>query len=227
MSPTRDRRGATSTRTLLLAGGAAVVLAGNGWLGYQLSTLKAEAAQRRTDASGAATATLDAQLAADRARLQSIMDRVRAEAANDKGLHLSVEVDSGTVTLERDGLVLRTMEADLGPESVVGTAPDTQRLATPRGVRTVKSVIAKGASYELPAWLWRERGLDVPEKRTLRNAFGPGAAFLEDGTLIYARTTEGPLSDSLYVWPGAIRLSLDDLKAVLPNLKPGVKVYLF
>ena len=222
-----NRRGALPTRTLALACALAAMLGVTGWLAWRVKSLQAEAARSRTDAFGTSNATVDAQMAAQRARLQSILDRVRAEAANDRGLHVSVEVDSTYATLERDGLVLRTMDVDVGPESVVGTAPDTQRLATPRGVRTVTSVVAKGATYELPAWLWRERGLDAPASRKLKGAFGLGAAFLEDGTLIYARTTDGPLSDSLYVWPGAIRLTAEDLKAVLPNLKPGVKVYLY
>lgn len=222
-----NRRGALPTRTLALACALAAMLGVTGWLAWRVKSLQAEAARSRTDALGTSNATVDAQMAAQRARLQSILDRVRAEAANDRGLHVSVEVDSTYATLERDGLVLRTMDVDVGPESVVGTAPDTQRLATPRGVRTVTSVVAKGATYELPAWLWRERGLDAPASRKLKGAFGLGAAFLEDGTLIYARTTDGPLSDSLYVWPGAIRLTAEDLKAVLPNLKPGVKVYLY
>ena len=222
-----NRRGALPTRTLALACALAAMLGVTGWLAWRVKSLQAEAARSRTDAFGTANATADAQMAAQRARLQSILDRVRSEAANDRGLHVSIEVDSTYATLERDGLVLRTMDVDVGPESVVGTAPDTQRLATPRGVRTVTSVVAKGATYELPAWLWRERGLDAPASRKLKGAFGLGAAFLEDGTLIYARTTDGPLSDSLYVWPGAIRLTAEDLKAVLPNLKPGVKVYLY
>ena len=227
MSGPIDRRGALPTRTLALACALATMLGVTGWLAWRVVSLQAEAARSRTDALGTSNATADAQLAAQRARLQSILDRVRSQAANDRGLHVSIEVDSTYATLERDGLVLRTMDVDVGPESVVGTAPDTQRLATPRGVRAVTSVVAKGATYELPAWLWRERGLDAPASRKIKGAFGLGAAFLEDGTLIYARTTDGPLSDSLYVWPGAIRLTAEDLKAVLPNLKPGVKVYLY
>ncbi len=222
-----NRRGALPARSLALASGLAVVLAGDGYLALRVQSLQAEARQRRTDAFGTATATADAQMAAQRARLQGILDRIRVEAAADRGLHLSVQVDSGTATLERDGLVLRTLDVELGPESLVGAAPDTQRLATPRGVRTVKSVVAKGQLFELPEWLYRERGLEVPANRKLKGALGLAAAFLEDGTLIYAQPESGPLADSLYVWPGAVRLSADDLRAVLPNLKPGVKVYLF
>lgn len=227
MSVRRDRRGALPARTLILLGGLAAVLVGDGWLVVRVRALQARTHQLRIDAFGTNSATVDAQMAAQKARLQSVLDRVRAEAGADRGLHLSIDVDSGSATLERDGLVLRVMDIEIGPESVVGTAPDTQRLAAPRGIRAVKGVVAKGAAYELPAWLWRERGLDVPPSRTLKGGLGLGAAILADGTLIYARTTEGPLADSLYVWPGAVRLAAEDLKAVLPNLKPGVKVYLF
>ena len=227
MSRFVNRRGALPARTLGLAVGLVAVLAGDTYLALRVRSLQAESHQRRIDAFGTATATADAQMAAQRARLQGILDRVRAEAAADRALHLSIQVDSGQATLERDGLVLRTLDVDLGPESLVGAAPDTQRLATPRGVRTVKTVVAKGQAFELPEWLYRERGIEVPPNRKLKGALGLGAAFLEDGTLIYAQPTEGPLADSLYVWPGAVRLSVDDLKAVLPNLKPGVKVYLF
>ena len=205
----------------------AAVLAADVWLVTRVRSVQAESRRAHTDAFGATGAASDAALAAQQARLKSILAKVRAQAAADPGLHLNIEVDSGTVTLERDGLVLRTMDADIGPESVVGVVPDTVRLAVPRGVRTVLNLVPKGATYELPAWLWRERGLDTPADRRTKGGLGLGAAVLEGGTLIYARTTDGPLSDSSYVWPGAVRLSADDLKAVLPNLKPGVKVYLF
>ncbi|MBI2796266.1 MAG: hypothetical protein HYX65_06110 [Gemmatimonadetes bacterium] len=214
-------------RPALLAAVALVVLGGDAWLVQRLIAVRAEAHQARVDAYGVDGAATDAAMAAQKARLQAILDRVRAEAAADRGLHLSIEVDSGTVTLERDGLVLRTMDADIGPESLVGTPPDTQRLAAPRGVRTVQRIVAKGATFELPAWLYRERGIEAPADRRVKGALGAGAAFLDGGAVLYAMPAEGPLADSLYVWPGAIRISPADLKAVLPNLKPGVKVYLY
>ena len=216
-----------STRLLVLVAGAVAVLLGDGWMVRRVLQLQQEAHAARVDAYGANSAATDAAMAAQQARLQSILDRVRAEAQSDRGLHLSIDVDSGTVTLERDGLVLRSMDADIGPESLVGAPPDTQRLAAPRGIRTVQRVVAKGAPFELPAWVYRERGLQAPADRRVNGALGLGAAVLEGGTIIYATPADGPLADSLYVWPGAIRLSLADLKAVLPNLKPGVKVYLY
>ena len=222
-----EMAGGGSARLLLLVAGAVAVLLVDGWLVRRVLRIQEEAHAARVDAYGANGAATDAAMAAQKARLQSILDRVRAEAQADRGLHLSIEVDSGTVTLERDGLVLRSMDADIGPESLVGAPPDTQRLAAPRGIRTVQRVVAKGAPFELPAWLYRERGMEAPADRRVRGALGLGAVLLEGGTLIYAKPSDGPLADSLYVWPGAIRLSPADLKAVLPNLKAGVKVYLY
>jgi len=37
----------------------------------------------------------------------------------------------------------------------------------------------------------------------------------------------GPLNDSSYVLPGAVRARASDLEAVAPNLAPGVTVYLY
>ena len=48
-------------------------------------------------------------------------------------LHLSVSVDSGTMFLEREGAVLREMPVRVGREQLAGTAPDTVRVAAPRG----------------------------------------------------------------------------------------------
>ena len=218
---------APSRRTLLLAAAAAVVLLGDAWLLRRVLGFRAEARQARVDTYGATGAAANSEMALQKARLQSVRDRVRADAQADRSLHLSVEVESGTVTLARDGLVLRTMAADLGPESLVGVSPDTQRLAVPLGVRAVQRLVAKGEKFELPAWLYRERGVELPAERRVKGALGHGAVILEGGTLLYATPVDGPLADSLYIWPGAIRLSVADLKAVLPNLKAGVRVYLY
>ena len=58
-------------------------------------------------------------------------------------------------------------------------------------------------------------------------ALGPGAILLSGGAVIYAHPTGGPLSDSSYVLPGAIRARVQDLRAIAPNLTPGMSVYLY
>jgi len=194
---------------------------------WRWRAIRIETDQLTHDAGSAGGATASAELAAQQARFQLTMDRIRADARADKGLHLSVDVDSGVLSLERDGIALRTMSVVIGPESLVGTLPDTQRLAVPRGVRQVDRVIPKGATWEVPAWVFPDRGLPEPDQRKIKDALGAGAAVLDGGTLLYAIPPDGPLADSMYVLPGAIRLDGVDLKAVLPNLKPGLKVYLY
>jgi hypothetical protein len=39
--------------------------------------------------------------------------------------------------------------------------------------------------------------------------------------------TVGPLNDSSYVMPGSLQLRAEDLKAIAPNLKPGMTVYFY
>jgi hypothetical protein len=58
-------------------------------------------------------------------------------------------------------------------------------------------------------------------------ALGPGAIVLSGGAVIYGHPTSGPLSDSSYVLPGGIRARAQDLRAIGPNLSPGMSVYLY
>lgn len=222
-SPWRAHRGIVAVLGVLTA----AFLAADGVLLWRWRAMRLETAQLTHDASSAGGQTVSAELAAQQARFKLTMDRIRADARADKGLHLSVAVDSGVAVLERDGLALRTIDVDIGPESLVGTLPDTLRLAVPRGARTVERIIPKGATWDVPAWVFPDRGLPLPASRKIRNALGDGAVVLEGGTMIYSVPPDGPLADSLYVLPGAIRLDAGDLKAVLPNLKPGIKVYLY
>ena len=222
-SPWRAHRGVVATLVVLMVS----FLVADTLLFWRWRAIRIETDQLTHDAGSAGGATASAELAAQQARFQLTMDRIRADARADKGLHLSVDVDSGVLSLERDGIALRTMSVVIGPESLVGTLPDTQRLAVPRGVRQVERVIPKGATWEVPAWVFPDRGLPEPDQRKIKDALGAGAAVLDGGTLLYAIPPDGPLADSMYVLPGAIRLDGVDLKAVLPNLKPGLKVYLY
>jgi hypothetical protein len=61
----------------------------------------------------------------------------------------------------------------------------------------------------------------------VKGALGPVAIVLEGGTVIYSMPTAGPLNDSAYVMPGAVRAKAEDLRAVVPNLARGTKVYFF
>ena len=112
-------------------------------------------------------------------------------------------------------------------ERRIGTPPDTLHMAAPRGARTVERVIGADEAWEVPSWVYTDRGLPTPTEHTLKGALGPAAVVLNGGALIYAMPSVGPLNDSTYVMPGSIRARAADLKAIVPNLKPGMTVYFY
>jgi hypothetical protein len=58
-------------------------------------------------------------------------------------------------------------------------------------------------------------------------ALGPVAILLQGGAVIYSLPTVGPLRDTAYVLPGAVRANAEDLRAIIPNLTPGTPVYFY
>ncbi|HSA56735.1 MAG TPA: hypothetical protein VLE53_13580, partial [Gemmatimonadaceae bacterium] len=155
------------------------------------------------------------------------LELVRRQARGDRELHLAVEVDSGRMILERDGVVLRTMPVQVGAAHVVGVPPDTVRLVAPRGARTVTRVVGANESWEVPAWVFAARGLPVPQDRDVRGALGSLGIVLSGGAVIHALPDAGPLADSAWVMPGAVRVAPADLRAIAPNITPGMSVYFY
>ena len=186
-----------------------------------------EIARLRAGMSDVERRRTDAILSSSENRLRVMVELARRQAQGDKELHLTVSIDSGVMTLEREGALLREMPVQVGPERRVGTPPDTIHMAAPRGARTVERVIADGDAWEVPAWVYAERGLPVATERTLKGALGPAAIVLSGGTVIYAMPSVGPLNDSTYVLPGSVRARAEDIRAVAPNLKPGMTVYFY
>ena len=160
-------------------------------------------------------------------KLRVAIELLRRQARRAAELHLSVTIDSGTMYLEREGAVLREMPIYIGPERPIGAAPDTVRLATPRGERTIAQILTENDSTEIPEWVYFDRGLAPPADRSMRAPFGAVAVLMDGGTLIYSLPTAGPLADSSYVLPGSVRARTEDLRAILPNLKPGLRVYFY
>lgn len=151
----------------------------------------------------------------------------RRQAKLEKSLHLSVSVDSAAMYLERDGALLREMPVAIGAEKRVGIAPDTVRLAPPLGVRRVARILAEDDLWEVPAWVYADRGLPLPADRVVAGGLGAAAVVLDGGAIIYTLPTSGPLADSAYVLPGAVRARTEDLRAVVPNLVPGMRIYFY
>lgn len=172
-------------------------------------------------------AKTDQIVASEANKLRVSLELLRRQAQIERALHLSITVDSGTMTLEREGALLREMPVQIGAERRVGVPPDTVHLAPPRGVRSVARVLGETDGWEIPAWVFTERGLPAPPERRIAGALGPAAILLDGGTIVYSLPASGPLADSSYVLPGAVRARAEDLRAILPNLTPGVRVYFY
>ena len=155
-----------------------------------------------------------------------MVELFKRQARVDKTLHLTVSLDSGVMYLEREGALLREMPVTVGRERRVGVPPDTVHIAAPRGRRTVERVLGESDAWEIPRWVYADRGIP-PGENALTGALGPAAIVLDGGTVIYSLPSVGPLNDSSYVLPGAIRVRAADLKAIAPNLSAGVPVYLY
>lgn len=203
-----------------------VMLGVDGWLLYKRFYYTSEVDRLRSGMTDAERRQADAVIAAEENKLRMTIELVRRQAQGDKELNLSVEVDSGRMLLQREGALLREMPVEVAPAKVIGEGADTVRMAPPRGARTVERIL-EGGAWEVPKWVYVDLGVPVPADRSVSGALGPVALLLNGGTVLYAQPTSGPLADPNYVLPGSIRARLADLRAVLPNLKPGSTVYFY
>jgi hypothetical protein len=205
-----------------------LLIAVDAWLGARYRRYRRETAALRASMSDVERRRTDALLAQNENRLKVMVELFKRQAKVDPALHLSVSLDSGVMYLERDGALLRAMPITVGPEKRVGVAPDTVHIAAPRGKRTVEKVLGESDPWDVPRWVYADRGIPATEEGgPLKGALGPAAVALDGGTVIYSLPSVGPLNDSSYVLPGAIRVRASDLKAIAPNLAPGVSVYFY
>lgn len=203
------------------------MLAIDGWLLYKRHRYTSEISRLRAGMSDVERRKTDMVLATEENRLRVMVELIRRQAQGDRQLHLSIAVDSGSMYLEREGAQLREMHVEVGAEKWVGQAPDTVKMTAPRGARTVERVLGPKDLWEVPRWVYTDRGLPEPSDRRVAGALGATAVVLSGGTVIYALPSGGPLSDSSYVLPGAIRARQADIKAIVPNLAPGTTVYFY
>ena len=204
-----------------------LMLTASGWLIYKRVTYQREIDRLRSGMTEAERKRTDMLMSSTKNRFQVMVELIRRQALGDKELHLAVTVDSSVMRLQREGAVLRDMPISVGPEKVVGTPPDTVHMAIPRGTRTVEKIIDASQGWEVPRWVYEDRGLAVPDDRTVKGALGPVAILLNGGTVLYAMPSAGPLNDSSYVLPGSVRLRAEDLRAIKPNLETGMRVYFY
>jgi hypothetical protein len=203
-----------------------LVIALNAWVLQRRRVYLEEIDRLRASMSQLERERSDQLVAQEKNKLRLAIALIRRQSRLEGALHLSVALDSGAMFLEREGALLREMPVQVGSERRVGLAPDTVRLAAPRGVRTVSRVIDDTTTWEVPVWVYVERGLAPPADRSFRGSLGI-AVILEGGAIIYTQPAFGPLADSTYVLPGAIKARAEDLRAILPNLTSGTRVYFY
>lgn len=203
-----------------------VMLSADIWLLYKRHYYTSEVTRLRSGMSDAEKKQADAVIATEENKLRVAVALIRRQAQGDKEIHVSVAVDSSRMLLEQEGAFLREMPVEIAPAKIIGSGPDTVRMAPPRGARTVERVLA-GGTWEVPKWVYTDRGLQMPADRSVKGALGPFAILLNGGTVIYSLPSVGPLADPNYILPGSIRARAADIRAIAPNLKPGRTVYLY
>ena len=204
-----------------------VLLAMDGWIVAKRLRYRREITRLRSSMTGLERQRTDQIVSQEQNKWRVAVALMRRQSQTERALHLSVTVDSATMYLEREGALLREMPVQIGPEKTVGTVPDTVRLATPRGLRTVIRILGGTDAWEVPKWVYEDRGIPAPASRSMRGALGPVGILLDGGTVIYSMPNAGPLNDSSYVLPGAVRARAEDLRAILPNLSAGIRVYFY
>lgn len=220
-----DRRRRKSRNAIfvivLLALVADVVLAAR-YLRYRDETRRLRAGMTR-----AQLARADAVLDAEQHRWRIEFELIRRQARGDKQLHLAVNVDSGHMILERDGVVLREIPVRLGQERFRGPQGDSIISVQSLGQRTVVRMLDANDSWDVPADVFRDRGVEIPGDRRIAGALGRDAILLTAGTVIYAVPAKGPLADSSYVLPGSVQVSAADLEALSASIRRGMSVYFY
>lgn len=212
-----------STVAIIIVG----LLAIDGWVLYKRAAYSREVARLRAGMTDVERRRSDAVTNTHEAQTAMMMELLRRQAKIDKEIHLAVDVDSGRMYLERDGALLRESAVEVAPEKRLGAAKDTVRMAAPRGTRSVERILGPGDAWEVPPWVYADRGIPRPAELSLAGALGPVAIVLNGGTVIYSLPSVGPLDDSTFLLPGSIRASAEDLRAVAPNLQRGTIVYFY
>ena len=216
------RRGRNAVFLIILLAAVA-----NGILAARYFRYREETNRLQAGMTKAQRERTEAVVTAERHRLRVEWELVRRQARGDKQLHLSVNVDSSHMILERDGIVLREMRVRLGPERFRGVSSDTSIAVQALGQRTVQRILREGDSWDVPRTVFSDRGLPVPESRRVTGALGDNAIVLTEGMVVYAVPESGPLADSTYVLPGSVQVDPADLKALSASIRPGMSVYFY
>lgn len=206
---------------------AALLVLLNLILAVRVWRFRQDVTQLRASMTDAERSRADLALKSEDNRVKVAAEFVRRQARADRELHLTLEVDSNRMFLERDGVALREMPVALGQPGAGPANGDSSATAITRGARTVAALLGANDSWDVPERVYRDRSLPVPPDRHAKGALGRNAIVLDGGLVIYALPKDGPLADSSYVLPGAVMLRADDLRAIAPNVVRGMTVYVY
>jgi hypothetical protein len=176
----------------------AIMVLVDGWLIYRRFAYSQEISRLRARMTSSERQKTDLIVRSEENKVRIELALARLQMDLDTDLHLAVSVDSGRMTLSRDGATLREMPVEFSSDTAK-PAPGVIPAGTPRGQRTIIAV---------------------------RDA-APMMVELDGGTRIYASKTAGDTADTTAVEPGQVRARASDLAAILPNLSPGMKVYFY
>mgnify|MGYP003694607793 CR=1 FL=1 len=86
-----------------------------------------------------------------------------------------------------------------------GTRRRARKITPPLGRRQVVAVVDESYAWDVPSWVWTERGQPAATGRRVPGALGEIAVILDDGNVIYSRPKAGPLADDSTSLPGSVR----------------------
>jgi hypothetical protein len=220
-----DFREAYPRIVMAMSLGLVTLIAFDAFLVFKAVQYRRQIREDRASMSKTDQQRADALLASQASRAQLEEALVAQQAVKDKGLNLSVSLDDGTMDLQREGAQLREIRVKIGPEVPVGQAPGARKITPPLGRRQVIAVVDGSSAWDVPEWVWQQRGQPAATGRRVPGALGEIAVILDDGNVIYSRPKAGPLADESYVLPGSVRADAADLQAIRPNLGAGIPVY--
>ena len=170
------------------------------------TSLQREATTLRTDRAAAARTPDSLRRFVESAKATLALERSRAAAREEPKLHLVIAVDSGTVSLMRDGITLRSM-----PARFRGGLPTRGSQAI---TKIAESVVA--ATAPTVDSLGNTVAVAAPETKVERVTLegGDAAAAMLGGV-------------DVAPGPRVILVSRRDFAAIRPNLVRGMKAVLF
>lgn len=130
--------------TLLI--GLIAMLAIDGYLVMKRRSYEVEVARLRANMTGQERAKTDAIVAAEQNKARIAIELARRQAKLEQQLHLNVAIDSGKISLEREGAILREMAATFGPEAKVGI--NSIPIVVPRGETSIAKATEDGITLD-------------------------------------------------------------------------------